>query len=544
MNSINLNLFQKLHKINQYLTRRLTIKPNHQILIDELKIILEDWRQSPIRITIIGHCKILIENIKTLKQSNLKLRSLCEFQTATLPNNLDKVLRNCDLLCFVNDGVKPVSNSEQKLISKIATANIVSYCLIITDNITLSESSRLEEAASNTLLSCLTNKELQQITSYLLPRVFLEQIAFPQELNKYHQFLDSILETCLINTEQNFQESCFKIIQRYFEQNKAQQFSQIQEQKNIFLYGQRIDKFKQQLNQSSNQLNQIVQNTFKTIKQEINQAKLELINPFMYDTMMYRVQSAIQNSSVIQYKEKEQNYLSLVVKNRDYNQSIHSYIMELCQQELDIWLERQWKIIDDADGEGKVNELIKTINQELEFIAPLSPKTTISKIPGKFSCEIADYVALSILEENSKIPFDYHYSQSTWFRITLVLLIIGAVFLFTDKVFGFIILFIQLINLFTGRDAKTIKLKQQTKELKRNMDNKCQFLVRFVVDKFLQNFSDYLKQQSQQYQQEINFIIQQAEQELEQVKQKIEQHKENISILKEDQAKVIKILED
>ena len=544
MNSINLNFFQKLHKINQYLTQRLIIEPDYQILIDELKIILEDWRQSPIRITIIGHCEILIENIKTLKQSNLKLRSLCEFQTATLPNNLDKVLRNCDLLCFVNDGANPVSNSERKLITKIVTANIVSYCLIITDNITLSESSRLEEAASNTLLSCLTNKELQQITSYRLPRIFLEQIASPQDLNKYHQFLDSILETCLINTEQNFQESCFNIIQRYFEQNKAQQFLQIKEQKNIFLYGQRIDKFKQKLNQSSNKLNQIIQNTFKTIKQEINQAKLELINPFMYDTLMYKVQSVIQNSSVIQYKEKEQNYLSLVVKNRDYNQSIHSYIMELCQQELDIWLERQWKIIDGADEEGKVNELVKTINQELEFIALLSPKTTISKISGKFSFEIADYVALSILEENSKIPFDYHYSQSTWFRITLVLLIIGAVFLFTYKVFGFIILFIQLINLFTGRDAKTIKLKQQTKELKRNMDNKCQFLVKFVVDRFLQNLSDYLKQQSQQYQHEINFIIQQAEQELEQVKQKIEQHKEHISILKEDQAKVIKILQD
>lgn len=554
MNLNQLNLFQKLTQVNQYLNQKLITKPNYQTLINQLEQILVDWQQTPIKITIIGHCEILTEQIKNLKEHTFKPSCNCEFQIVTLPNNLEKVLRNCDILCLVNDGAKPVSKSEQKLIHKAATAKTISYCLIIKDNNASQTESRLETLELN-------NKESLPIDSYLLPRSFLDIILSltPQELSlkvslleaenllifrQYHQFLDTILETCLINLEQQFQESCFKTIQGYFELNKAQQWLQIQEQKQVFLSNQHTDQFSQKLNQLSNKLNQTIQNTFKTIKQNLTHAKAELINPFMYDTLMYRVQSAIQTSSIIQYKEEEQTYLSLVIKHSDYHQSIHSYIIELCEQELNLWLEKQWKIIDGIKGEGFINELVATLNQELKFVTPLCSKATISKIENKFTFEISNYITLSILKENNQLPFDYHYSQSSWFRFTLVFSIVGVMFLFTYRLFGFIILFIQLINLFTGRDAKTLKLKQQTKELKRIIDNKSQFLVKFIVDRFLQNFSQYLEQQSQQYQEKVSYILQQAESELELVKQKIAQHKEQINSLKEDQSQVIQILQD
>ncbi|MDJ0535085.1 MAG: hypothetical protein QNJ70_21805 [Xenococcaceae cyanobacterium MO_207.B15] len=540
MNSINLNFYDKLHTTYKYLSKRSTIEPSYQTLINELETLLENWRQTPIKITIIGHCEILIEQIKTLKESNLKSHSLWELQTATLPNNLEKIVRNCDLLCLVNDGSKPVSDSEHKLITKAVTSNVVSYCLILTDSTTLSASSEVEVGASNTLLSC------NQLTSYVFPRDLLEKIDLltSQELREYHNFWDSILDTTLINTEKKFQEQCCNLIHRYFEQNKNQEWLQVQQYKKIFFSNQRADKFKQQLNKSCNKLNQIIHHTFKTIKQEINQSKIELINPFMYDTMMYRVQAAIENSSVIQYQEKNQTYLSLVVKYQDYNQSIHSYVMELCQHEIDSWLEKQWSKIDNADGQGMLNELIKNINQELEFITPLSSNVTISKIPKKFEFEISDYVTLSILEENNQILFDYHYTQSTWFRLILIFIIVLCAYQLFGRAFGFVILFFQLINWFTGRDIKTVKLKKQTKELKRIMDNKCQFLVKFVADKFLQNLLYYLEQESQQYQKEISFIIKQVEPELEELTQKMEQHKEYIDILKEDHTKVMQILQD
>ena len=378
----------------------------------------------------------------------------------------------------------------------------------------------------------LTQK-LQAINQYLTPRL----THYPD-----YQTLLYDLNTAII--KQKNQEYFFDKIQSYFEQNKAQYFSQIQEQKRIFLGGQRPDKFKQKINQSYNQINQNIQNTFRKIKQEINQEKIQLTNPFLYDTMMYRVQSAIQDSTVIEYKDKNQVYLSLAIKNKDYNQLLHSYILELCHQELNLWLERQWEILDNDSETGKINELTKVIKQKLEFINPLLSQITISNIENRFSFEISDYVSFSLLEENNKIPFDYHYSQSAWFRLTVVLFVVGMIFIFTNKVFGFIILFIQLLNLLTGRDPKKMRLRQQTKEMKRTMDSKYQFFVRFIADKFLQNFCQYLDEQSTQCQEEVNLIVEQAKEELEQIKLKIDYLKEQIDLLKEDQVEVNKILQD
>ncbi len=535
MNFLNPDFTQKLQTINQYLTQRLTHYPDYQTLIDDLNTAIKNGQSPPITVTLIGHSKVLLEDVKTLTAGNTEFCSFCKLQTTTLPNNLERVLRKCDLVCLVKDGAKPVSRSEKKLIKKIATANVTFYCIIITPKNNLSETTR-----DNTLFSYLTEKKLQPITSYFLAQETFKYIDYSEDVEQYYHFLES----CSIKIKQKNQEYFTKKIQSYFEQTKGHCFSQILEQRRTFIGGQRLDEFKQKINQSCNQINQTIQNTFKNIKQEINQEKIQLTNPFLYDTMMYRVQSAIQNATVIEYRDKNQVYLSLTIKNKDYTQLIHSYILELCHQELNLWLEKQWEILDNNSETGKVNELFKTINQKLEFLDCLSAKTTISNIENRFSFEIYDYVSFSLLEENNKIPFDYHYSQSAWFRLTVILFVVGMIFIFTNKIFGFIILFIQLLNLLTGRDPKKMRLRQQTKEMKRTMDSKYQFFVRFIADKFLQSFCRYLDEQSIQYKEEVNFIFEQAKEELEQIKLKIDYLKEQIAVLKEDQAEVNKILQD
>ena len=544
MNFINPDLNQKLQAINQYLTQRLTHYPDYQTLIDDLNTAIKSGQSPPITVTLIGHSKVLVEDIKSLTEEKAKFGSWCKLQTTTLPNNLEKVLRKCELLCLVKDGTKPVSRSEKKLIKKLATANVTGYCLILTKNTNLSENSSLKAIEFRSLSNYIAEKKLQNITSYFLPQELLKSIDSSQELEEYSNFLESFLESCSIKIKQKNQEYFSEKIQDYFETNKAQCFSQIQEHRRIFIGGQRLDEFKQKINQSYNQINQTIQNTFRNIKQEINQEKIQLTNPFLYDTMMYRVQSAIQDATVIEYKDKNKVYLSLAIKNKDYNQLLHSYILELCHQELNLWLEKQWEILDNDSETGKINELTKTIKQKLEFINPLLPQITISNIENRFSFEISDYVSFSLLEENNKIPFDYHYSQSAWFRLTVVLFVVAMIFIFTNKIFGFIILFIQLLNLLTGRDPKKMRLRQQTKEMKRTMDSKYQFFVRFIADKFLQNFCQYLEEESKQYQEEVNLIVEQAKEELEQLKLKIDYLKEQIAVLKEDQAEVTKILQD
>ena len=544
MNSLNLNLDQKVQAINRYLSPKLETQAHYQDLIDELAGVIEKWRQTPIRITVISHSKNLLQDIRILKESNLKLRSLCKVKTATFPNNLDRVLRNCDLLCLVNEGGKEVSQIEQKLINKIVKTKSIGYCLIVTAPPDSPQKSQLESAKSEHLPDYLTNKEFQKITSYLLPKKSLKSTALPEDLKDYHQFLESILEACIIKVEQEFQKLVSDTIKSHFNHSKGGYFSEIQNLKSILPPGKTIDKLKLETKNSANKIQKLIQNTFKLIKQEVNQGKIQLTNPFMYDTMMYRIQGAIENSSVLEYKEQNQTYLSLIIKHRNYNQSIHSYIMELSQEEIDLWLENHCSMIDNNDQTGKINHLVETINQKLEFLKILPFRTTISKIESKFSFEIRDYVSPPILEENNKVVFDYHYSQSALFRLILVIMIVAVVFVLTDKIFGFIILFLQIINLFTGRDPKQIKLRQQSKEIKRTMDNKCQFLGRLIADKLLQSLCQYLEKQSQKYQQEVNLIVQKVEEELEVIKQQIIHNKSKIDLLKEDQVQVMKILKD
>lgn len=544
MNSLNLNLDEKVQAIHRYLTPKLETQPHYQDLISKLTEVIEKCQQTPISITIISHSKNLLKDIIILKESNLKLRSLCKVQTATLPNNLDIVLRNCDLLCLVNEGSKEISQIEQKLIDKMVKSKSIAYCLILTETLDSSETSQLETAGFDNLPNYLTNKKFQSIPSYLLPKKYLKSTTLPEDLKEYHQFLESLLEVCLIEVEQKFKQSVIDTVKSHFNESKEEYFSEIKNLRRTLPPGKTIDKIKLKTKNSGNKINKLIQNTFKIIKQEVNQGKIQLTNPFIYDTMMYLIQTAIQNASVFEYREQNKTYLSLIIKHKDYNQSIHSYIMELSQREIDLWLEKHWSMIDNDYQTGKINHLVETINQKLEFLNILPFKTTVFKIENKFSFDIADYVSSAILEENNKMVFDYHYSQSALFRIILVIMIVAVVFVLTDRIFGFIILFIQLINLFTGRDPKQIKLRQQTKEMKRTMDSKCQFLARLLADKLLQSLCQSLEKQSQQYQQEVNSIIQKVEEELEVIKQEIKRNNNRIALLEEDEAQIINLLQD
>ena len=78
MNSLNLNLDEKVQAIHRYLTPKLETQPHYQDLISKLTEVIEKCQQTPISITIISHSKNLLKDIIILKESNLKLRSLCK----------------------------------------------------------------------------------------------------------------------------------------------------------------------------------------------------------------------------------------------------------------------------------------------------------------------------------------------------------------------------------------------------------------------------------------------------------------------------------
>lgn len=260
------------------------------------------------------------------------------------------------------------------------------------------------------------------------------------------------------------------------------------------------------------------------------------------DSLMYQVQQAIEKSEILESKENNKTYLYLIIKEKQYSQKLSTYIISLCQQVLSHWFEQEWDKLNSLNNESNLYQFLKQTEPELKSINSLTPKITNCQLLSKPSFEINDFIAISILEETSKTLLDYHYSQSTWFRLTVALIIGLIIFLVTSKLFGFIIIVFQLINLFTAQNAKTIRIKQQTKELKRIVDGKYQSLVRLLCDRAGQILITTLEEASQQYQIELDAIASKADEQLNEVKQKINSYKDIINQLKQDQAEIEKLL--
>lgn len=382
---------------------------------------------------------------------------------------------------------------------------------------------------------------LQQAINYLSRRtekhnLYVELIESLKSIQS--QFIESAFDR-----SPKFNQQANQAINRYCEREKQTVWQNINRRKDVYLSGQNPEHIQQIINQLPHRCNRLAQNYLRVFKQYNNQNKINIVNPFSSNSLMYRVQNAIQEAEVIEEKTQQKTYLRLVLKNEIYTEAIHTYVMNVCQQSLADWLTDEWQNIKTNYNDGGLNKLQQQLQLEIQPLANLCQDITITQSTIKPHLQLNDYICLSALENNSKIPFDYHYTQSTWFRLLVAIIIGTVIFILTKRLFGFILLFVQLVNLLTGQDAKKVRLRQQTKEIKRILDGKYQFLIRFLVDKVTQDIAISLDNISQDYQEQIDSIIQEASKKLQKVKQEIIEDKEKIDELKKTHLKLQKILD-
>ena len=380
-----------------------------------------------------------------------------------------------------------------------------------------------------------SNQKLVQVQKYL-----------GQRLNNYPEYkkllerLDSL--TAKDTREIQLQPQILRIINQFFDSEKQALWQEIVELKEAKLQGKNPEQFQKIINQAPHRCNRLVQNYVKVCKQATNQQKITQTNPFLASSLLYQVQSIIRHATVITQREPDDIYLNLVVDRDTYTQSIHLYVFELCENFLLNWLKTAWKNVYYQYNQGGLSQLEAELTTNLEILDNL---VTIEfkqpAIEPQFKLE--EQVELAALSENSQIVFDYNYTQSTWFRLLVALFIGGVIYLFTQRLFGFILLIVQVINLLTGQDTKKIRLRQQTKELKRVVDSKYQLLVRSLSEKINQEIAIALDNLGQNYQDQVEAIVQQADRQLQEIKHANYQTKEKIAQLKQDQQKLQSILD-
>ena len=381
---------------------------------------------------------------------------------------------------------------------------------------------------------------LQQAINYLSGRT--------EKYSLYLELIDSLksIQSTASNSNRypKFKQQANRTINRYFEREKQIIWQNIARRKDVYLLGKNPEQIQQIINQLPHRCNRLVQNNLRVYKQYNNQNKLDLINPFLSNSLMYRVQNAIQEAEIVDEKTQHKTYLRLVLKNKIYSEQIHTYVMNICQQSLATWLTQEWQNIETNYNNGGLSKLQQQIQSEVHPLANLCQEITLDRTIIEPSLQINDYICSSALADNSKIPFDYHYTQSTWFRLLVAIIIGTIVYVVTGRLFGFILLFVQFVNLLTGQDARKIRLRQHTKEIKRILDGKYQFLIRFLVDKVIQDIAIALDEIDRNYQEQIDSITQEASKRLQQVKQEIIHDREKIDELKKTHLKLQKILDN
>ena len=493
---------------------------NHTRLIDDLSVLKREIANCRLKVAVVERSQIkqnLLESfISDIEQKN------CLVTRLSSPISAIDIIQNYDLALLIIEDINSLTTEEDRLIKELNSHQLFWQIIIVSENLQQS-------------------KKLNIIEKYPteLNVIFLNKNSF----SKNNSSIISLLNKVKSSQKIKFKQKAIQTINRYFEEVKQTTWQQIQQDKDRYLLSKNPGQIQQIIDRLPHRCSRTIQNYLKIFKQNNNQNKLSLINPFLSDSLMHHVQNAVRDAEVTIQKTKQKTYLQLVSKG-DRVAAFHTYIIDLCHLSLTAWLNAEWQKITSQYNNGGLDRLHQQLQLELQPLSNLAEHTKLLQPDIKPKLRLENYICLSALENNSKIDFDYHYTQSTWFRILIAIFVGASIYLLTQRLFGFILLLVQIINLLTGQDTKSVRLRQQTKEIKRIVDGKYQFLVRFLTDKIIQDIAIALDNIDREYLEQIDIIVTTANQKLQEIKQQINCHKEHLETLKTTHRELKEIFKD
>ena len=529
-------LIDRLDEINDYLVRE-AISPDCELI--DLNSLREKLYTAKPVVKIVSPSPPLADNFrKNLADSKLRSRSgllassLYEFQICAPITNIQQIVRHCDLICFIYYFKHTVTKQHQKLI-ELARQNNIDLILLVRQP---------DGNIQNANLSSWLEAQDYSLDEVQLPLDDFINLNHPSDIDIYQQLLLRSLETLRTRFIARHQQELKTLIEVFFERQIA----------SIEPLYPLLDKpphhYRQQLEQISNSIRQEKQQLVTTIKQNINYLRSDLLNPFITESLMFSVRQIIDLATVKVVPEAEATYLYLTINNSVQTRYIHDYIIDLCQQRIEEIIAFQWSQIEYVYG-GGINNLIAKVNDELKTITnSVDLNNDFILLTEPHSLNLTEFIDLYCLKENSRIVFDYHFTQSSWFRL-LISVVIGLgiyfvtlIFLGSGKHFGLVIALFQIVNLITGRNPKKVKLKQHSKELKRLVNSQYQILVRLVVDKLIQTLITALESQTKLDLNELETAIALARTRLKRSFSTIPQNKAKID-LQQQRAKILSLLD-
>jgi len=538
MNDDRHRLINRFDRAKDFLNQNIDERPVYGDLISSLESMGDRLQSKKLTAKIVSPSASLAASLLAKHEANESLRSLYEFQVVAPITQICEILQHCDLICLIYEDKHSIREHHYRLVELAQKQNVDLLLLV---NITPANLERKEYADWQRDIDALQNNLLQLPFDRFIDLDRLEQ------LDLYQRSLINLYLVLLNNRLARIEDAIVQEIKRCFNREITSLWQSIKHTNAKYCAGEPLYLYQQQFRQSTQTLNQFRQQLIRDIKQAINHEKTGLLNPFTTESLIFNLRQLIDSAEVKIVVETEQTYLYLALTNFPQQPLLDDYVLELCQQRIDNILASQWSKINYVYGEGGLNTLVERTNQELNWIEKLiNPEAKLLSIESNQpQLGIEEIVDPYCFKVNSRIAFDYNFTQSSWFRLFISALVGTAIYLFTwlylgtEKYIGFMIIIFQIINLITGQNIKKAKLKQHTKELKRIVDRECQTLVRTVINYLTQALIIAVDRECQFYQQEYDRAIASAQNKLDKLKQSNEAQKLSIENLKRDRDRII-----
>lgn len=541
------SLSNKIEQINHYLANKIEQEPSYQDFIQELKATLIHYRQTKLKIKFVsqrllrrkkteqslsvGQFVNLAEQLKQISQQQFTEQLLCQFHTVADVTKIDSIVEDCDLLCIVRDSHTKVSKLDKQLIRKANKANICQT--ILNMQRVENNNSQIFQTNSTSINTWLNKQEYDHVQSFFLPLYPGKNCDLSEQTNDYYYFIENLLSIYESQLEARISRTITLKFSRLFANHRKSILHQIKQRKlDLNSKQQTYHQQKYYLFFQKNKHQR--QSQIKKIKEKIYQEKIAITNSFSYDSLLYKVSQLVDRSEANLFKENQKQYIQLIIKEQDFSQRLNTVVINLCYQELAKWIADKWQ---------EINQISEPISSNNHYDLDHSELEPIQKLSLTPNFELTKFISLPLLEETSRTIFNYRLLDSSRFRLAVAIAFGLVLYFFTGRLFGFAFLIFQLINFLTGKDIRTKRLKQQTKELKRKSANQYQSLVRFLSDRAFYTLISALENRNQSYQELIHRLTEESEEQLNQLKQTISEHKEKLNNLKRDELEILSLLQ-
>ena len=536
----------RLEKSINYLKGKVDRDAEYQDLIDTLNDIKQEFKdERKITLSVISPGVNLGKSFKAKIEANSKLRSPYAVEVIHPVKDILKVVNNSGLICLIYNTSQNILPSHRQIITFAKEQNKIVIVLVKQrDNRNFASLS--DWLKTQNISGCADN-------ILLLLNNFIN-LNCDRQVNKVRQFLierQDEIRSSYIRQKTLEANNNITVFFRKIKADNWRNIKQIQEKK---LEGKAVHQYQQYIKQKFNLIIQQFRQSIVPIKQSINHSRSNYLNPFLPDSWLFELQQLIEAAKVKALVESGVSYLYLVIDRNGNTEYLHGYILGFYQQKALAVLDSQWSIVNYDRNDGGLAEIVEVANKELAAIPLLDD--LFSKLHQiKFNSQtspdfqLMEIVDFDCLKHNSRIIFDYKYTQSSWFKLSILLLVGTVVYLVSKFYFqkgiyiGFIILVFQLINILTGQNIKTLKLKQHQKELQRTINQKYQTLVRLIIERLIQILIVNLDRQEKQYVEQIKAIASLAELEIEKIGNELDRYKAKGERFRKDEEQILSWLD-